>query len=78
MVVWTGNSFPLGSSSLANHSDYYSFWFLYYLPTNKPTDSLPYVLTISTCIYWLSSYVKPSALCSSVNGGTLYAVIERE
>jgi hypothetical protein len=29
---WPGNSFPLGSRSLANHSGYLSFCF-YYLPT---------------------------------------------
>lgn len=34
---------------------------VYYLPTNKPTHSLPYVLTIYMYLsFCLGSYVKPS------------------
>jgi hypothetical protein len=45
--------------------------FTTYLLTNPLTLFLMY--WPSPCIYLLRSYVKPSALSSSVNGGTLYA-----
>jgi hypothetical protein len=32
---WSGNSFLLGSSSLANHGGQLS-WFFFYLPTENP------------------------------------------
>jgi hypothetical protein len=33
---WTGNTFPLGSSSLSNHGGYLSCYF-YYLTMQNPT-----------------------------------------
>jgi hypothetical protein len=33
---WSGNSFLLGSSSLANHGGYLSCFLFFYLPANNP------------------------------------------
>jgi hypothetical protein len=33
---WSGNSFLLSFSSLANYGGYLSFFFFNYLPTNNP------------------------------------------
>jgi hypothetical protein len=35
---WSGNSFLLGSSSLANHGGYLSCFLFFYLPANNPQE----------------------------------------